>query len=524
MKKTFITGLLLACGLLFVISSLAGAAPVGKITKLEGRVDVLKAGQRSVTPVSLGNNVDVGDVYRTKTDGRAEITFFNKNILRIAPATRVQVSAYSDDGTRSNQVMKLERGRVQAQSGEEFVKRVSSFAEGNKFEVHTPNAVAGIRGSGMTTGFVQMVTGLFFHTGRGYFYNPAAPGRIVNVLGGFMSFIVGMTGIPSTPVPGNVAYVGGSGFAPGTGGSGNGSTDGNLNNTANYQLTSLDQPYVFSQQPPITPSVFVGSVPSLSGTHYNAYGYVTMSLNNVKFYGPSMTGVPQSWQADNVTGNNMTSYSAPQGHDIGATIPLSGGGLTAAAVITKTGSVWSASITNGSAPSGVGTCTQPFTFSGSASGTWSQTMDDGSYIYGAITGIASGMATPVQVQSIYVGSIPYLEGSNAYFFVYLNDVKFYGPSTTSLPQTWVAGAVTGQSYTSTPTPGSFALTGPNASGNFNVTAVTATTLTATVTGSASSISGGSYTGKPVSFNGSATGTFPSAGGPIAGHASGTASP
>ncbi|HOW53899.1 MAG TPA: FecR family protein [Syntrophorhabdaceae bacterium] len=527
MKKTFITGLLLACGLLFVISSLAGAAPVGKITKLEGRVDVLKAGQRSVTPVSLGNNVDVGDVYRTKTDGRAEITFFNKNILRIAPATRVQVSAYSDDGTRSNQVMKLERGRVQAQSGEEFVKRVSSFAEGNKFEVHTPNAVAGIRGSGMTTGFVQMVTGLFFHTGRGYFYNPAAPGRIVNVLGGFMSFIVGMTGIPSTPVPGNVAYVGGSGFAPGTGGSGNGSTDGNLNNTANYQLTSLDQPYVFSQQPPITPSVFVGSVPSLSGTYSDMYEVINLSLNNVKFYGPSMTGVPQSWQADNVTGNYTSSVTGPSSNFKG--MSLSGGGLTANLVITsdidtsQTSGSWTANIVNGNAPSGVGTCTQPFTFSGNAAGTWNGTIV-GSTEYGVINGIASGMATPVQVQSIYVGSIPYLEGSNAYFFVYLNDVKFYGPSTTSLPQTWVAGAVTGQSYTSTPTPGSFALTGPNASGNFNVTAVTATTLTATVTGSASSISGGSYTGKPVSFNGSATGTFPSAGGPIAGHASGTASP
>ncbi len=176
MKKRILQCLFLVCSILFVISSAAYAAPVGKITGLEGKVDVLKAGQRTVAGVSLGDNVDVGDIYRAKTNSRAEITFFNKNFLRIHPATRVQISQYSDDGTRSNQIMKMDRGKVEAVSGQEFIRKVSSFAEGNKFEVHTPNAIAGIRGSGMTVGFAQMVTGLFFSTGRGYFYNPNQPG------------------------------------------------------------------------------------------------------------------------------------------------------------------------------------------------------------------------------------------------------------------------------------------------------------------------------------------------------------
>ncbi|MHB8109539.1 MAG: FecR domain-containing protein, partial [Syntrophorhabdaceae bacterium] len=178
MKRNF-GCIFVAFAVFFFAACLANAAPVGKITRLEGKVDVLKAGQGNVASVSLGDVVDVGNIYRAKTNSRAEITFFNNNILRIAPATRVQISQYSDDGTRSNQVMKLDRGKVEAVSGKEFIKKVSSFAEGNKFEVHTPNAVAGIRGSGMTVGFAQMVTGLFFSTGRGYFYNPSAPGRIV---------------------------------------------------------------------------------------------------------------------------------------------------------------------------------------------------------------------------------------------------------------------------------------------------------------------------------------------------------
>jgi hypothetical protein len=190
----------LACGfvaltLLFVLT--AAAAPVGKITRVEGRVDVLKTSQRIVKSVSLGDSVDVGDIYRAKTNSRAEITFFNKNTLRIAPATRVQISEYSDDGTRSSQIMKLERGRVEARSGEEFIKKVSSFAEGNKFEVHTPNAVAGIRGSGMMVGYAQMVTGLFFS--GGYFTTQFRGQESGQRDPGFVSFVVGAGEVPLAP-------------------------------------------------------------------------------------------------------------------------------------------------------------------------------------------------------------------------------------------------------------------------------------------------------------------------------------
>ncbi|MDD2302798.1 MAG: FecR domain-containing protein, partial [Eubacteriales bacterium] len=121
MKKTSLAGFLVAFVVLFIAVIGAYAAPVGKITRIEGRVDVLKEGQRVVRNVSLGDSVDVGDIYRAKTNSRAGITFFNKNIIRIAPATRMQVSQYSDDGTKSNQIMKLERGKVQAVSSEEFV-------------------------------------------------------------------------------------------------------------------------------------------------------------------------------------------------------------------------------------------------------------------------------------------------------------------------------------------------------------------------------------------------------------------
>ncbi len=354
MGRTSLRGAIVGL-IIFIIAPLwVIAAPVGKVTRVEGKVDVLKAGRSAASPVSQGDNVDVGDIYRSKTNSRAEITFFNKNIMRIAPATRVQVSQCSDEGNRSNQIMKLERGRVQAVSGEEFVKKVSSFAEGNKFEVHTPNAVAGIRGSGMTVGFAQMITGLFFSTGRGYFYNPITPGTIVNVSAGFMSFIVGTGGLPTRPVPGNVAYVGGTGGNFGLGGGG---TSGN--NLLN-QNTSLDTSYVFNQQRVDIASVLVGST-NMSGSG----AYVSLWFYDVKFFGPSVSTGPQTWSIGSVSGA-VTGMSGTDSFGMSGTGPVS-----ANVSISYGGGAWSATVSNGDAPHGIGNYKQPFTFSGTASGTFS---------------------------------------------------------------------------------------------------------------------------------------------------------
>jgi len=198
MKKS-----LIFIGVLFLIILFAEslfAAPVGKITSIEGRVDVLKTGKNAAAPVSLNDPVDVGDIYRAKSASKAEITFINKNILRIATNTRVEIKEYMSEGEQSSGIMKLHRGRVQAISGDEFIKKVSAFAEGNKFEVHTPNAVAGIRGSNMIVSFLQNMTGTLFITGKGYQFNPNDPEKkIVNIVAGGISFVAAAGGSPTPP-------------------------------------------------------------------------------------------------------------------------------------------------------------------------------------------------------------------------------------------------------------------------------------------------------------------------------------
>ncbi len=246
-KNIVLTGAIVMFAFLFCAPFVSVAAPIGKVTRVEGRVDVLKAGKQLVTKVAQGDDVDIGDIFRTKTASTAEITFLNKNVLKIDPATRVEITHYAMEGDRVNQTMKLQRGKVQAVSGGDFIKKISSAVEGNKFEVHTPNAVAGIRGSHMVVNFTRLTTALFFWTGKGYFYNPRYPKKIVDITGGFMSSITGMDGIPTTPQPASDAYAGGNIFIPVF-------ENGVTRTSLLMKEVSSDTPNLFMQRPVYVPA------------------------------------------------------------------------------------------------------------------------------------------------------------------------------------------------------------------------------------------------------------------------------
>lgn len=180
------------------------AAPVGRITYLEGRVDVLKSDQNIAMPASVGGPVEVGDIYRAKSAGKAEIAFVNKNILRIGARTRIEIQEYMIKGENSSCIMKLQRGSVQAISDKGkglrgLIRKVSAFAEGNRYEVHTPNAVAGIRGSNMLVFHRSALTGVLFLEGSGYAYNPQVPDKVVPISGGTVTFIGGANQPPTPP-------------------------------------------------------------------------------------------------------------------------------------------------------------------------------------------------------------------------------------------------------------------------------------------------------------------------------------
>lgn len=132
-----------------MIASCAFAAPaVGKFAAIEGRVDVLREGALPAVVVKPGDAVYVKDIVRTKSDSKAEIIFDDGIILRISQRSRLDISEYSA-GTKG--VLKLPRGKIEAVVPKKTATPASTPPDANRFEVRTPNAVAGARVTG--TGF-----------------------------------------------------------------------------------------------------------------------------------------------------------------------------------------------------------------------------------------------------------------------------------------------------------------------------------------------------------------------------------
>ena len=77
--------------IMILLPSLAFAEVVGYFSKIEGRVDILRVGADTAVSVRIGDPVSMGDIVRTKSDGKAEIIFKDETSVRLAPDTRVRI-------------------------------------------------------------------------------------------------------------------------------------------------------------------------------------------------------------------------------------------------------------------------------------------------------------------------------------------------------------------------------------------------------------------------------------------------
>jgi hypothetical protein len=131
--------------LAFQLALLTGAQAdvVGRLTQVEDWVDILRGGQLPATPVKVDDRVQTGDVLRTKSLSKAQITFIDNFILTIAPESRVGIEAYMFDSTQNkrNAVVQLFQGLAHV-----VVNKVFKSAEPD-FVVKTQTAIMGVRGT-----------------------------------------------------------------------------------------------------------------------------------------------------------------------------------------------------------------------------------------------------------------------------------------------------------------------------------------------------------------------------------------
>ncbi|GAM09366.1 fecR protein [Geobacter sp. OR-1] len=181
--------LLLSCPVLY-----AADDGVGVFSRIDGAVDLMRGGALPAVPVKAGDPVRSGDFIRTKSNARAEVTFKDGNILKIAQRSRLDVSEYLAAGSGDRRKFNLPRGKVQAV----VTKGGTGENKGSRFEIHTPNAVAGVRGTDFFVYHDRNVTGILVKEGSVYAFNPKLPQNIVTVPAGTVTTVTAK-GAPLPP-------------------------------------------------------------------------------------------------------------------------------------------------------------------------------------------------------------------------------------------------------------------------------------------------------------------------------------
>jgi hypothetical protein len=386
-KRILAFGCLLLLGTLFS-GPVQAADAIGSVTSAIGKVSVLRGGQLPAAALQSGDPVYVGDFVRTKSDSTAEVRFNDGNLIKIAPRSRVDISEYATE--RDTRTLKLSRGKVEAvvtppvESDDRLRQK--------RFEIHTPNAVAGVRGTTFLVFYDSNTSGILVrevHPGDSvYAFNPLNPDQIVIIPAGSLTLIRDL-GLPTPPRPA------GDGEMRAFGHLLQELWDGGSLLTAfgeGDQLWLL--PINLSELYPQVLGVEVGVVDMISSPTLVQSAYdLTVSMT-ANFFAPGADAVPIYWGAGNVQGDWTFVSTGPAFDPTGTPVFLSGFGPNGQASLdftvnswTPGTGAWTADIALGSGTTAVGT---PFVFSGTAAGNDAVT----SFGSGTFTGTATGNAGP----------------------------------------------------------------------------------------------------------------------------------
>lgn len=135
--------IILAIGLLLAWPTCSLAEVVGHLTQVEGRVELMKGGKLPAAEAKAQDGVEQGDVLRTKSLSRAQITFLDNTTVTVSPETRIAIEEYMFDPAKGKRsaVVQLFQGLAHF-----VVSQVYKVQEPD-FIVKTHTAAMGVRGT-----------------------------------------------------------------------------------------------------------------------------------------------------------------------------------------------------------------------------------------------------------------------------------------------------------------------------------------------------------------------------------------
>ena len=154
-----------------------------EIISLKGKVEVQRGQDQTWKLAAVGTQLNVGDSLRTARGSSADILLepATKNFLRVQPSTLIILNSKTPG----------EVDRIDLSSGKIYAN-MEKVKAGLTFEVHTPSAVAGVRGTGWSVESDKNVDEAATYENNIYLQSYDANGNMISeitVPEGFKSFI-----------------------------------------------------------------------------------------------------------------------------------------------------------------------------------------------------------------------------------------------------------------------------------------------------------------------------------------------
>ena len=127
--------------LVTLCASAAFAEDVGTVAATRGQAEIGRAG--AFTPAAVGAVVQLGDELRTGADGQLRVVFRDDSVIDLTQnaSLTVDTQVYDPGSSRFSTLLRLAAGKARA------IVSKAYGAPGASYEIQTPTAVAGVRGT-----------------------------------------------------------------------------------------------------------------------------------------------------------------------------------------------------------------------------------------------------------------------------------------------------------------------------------------------------------------------------------------
>jgi hypothetical protein len=163
----------------------AASAEIATVVERVLPAQIKGAGEVAWKDVEDGAAVRLGDSFRTGPGGRVKMIFDDKSILILAEKSVLDITrhVYDPSTKQRESLYKLYEGKVRALVGE-------LFGANSKFEIQSPTAVAGVKGTDFEESYAKPCTTIYSNAGSVYGHNvdPKVVGEVI-VQGGMYTVI-----------------------------------------------------------------------------------------------------------------------------------------------------------------------------------------------------------------------------------------------------------------------------------------------------------------------------------------------